>query len=167
MSENQNTADRDDFIHAMRDVACSVTVVTTDGENGRHGATVSAFCSVSADPPTLLVCLKADSKIAEVVGANAKFNVNVLDASLPNVALRFSGAQDPNVADRFDGIDTVEPDVLAGSRVFECDVKDIHRSGSHNIILGHVRGIRGGISEPLVYLNGQFRKMAQPDLGDE
>ena len=58
---------RERFVGAMREVAASVTVVTTDGPCGRHGATVSAFSSVSADPPTVLVCLHADSRIAKAV----------------------------------------------------------------------------------------------------
>ena len=68
---------RKSFISAMRRVASSVTVVTTDGPGGRHGATVSAFYSV-ADPPSALVCLKADSRIARSVSArNGVFCVNV------------------------------------------------------------------------------------------
>ena len=46
---------RDDFLNGMRYVANSVTVVTTDGKAGISGATVSAFSSVSADPPMVLV----------------------------------------------------------------------------------------------------------------
>jgi flavin reductase (DIM6/NTAB) family NADH-FMN oxidoreductase RutF len=52
----------------MRRVASSVTVVTTDGAAGRFGTTVSAFSSVSADPPTVLVCLFAQSRIAKATG---------------------------------------------------------------------------------------------------
>ena len=60
-SDQQRTA----FIHAMRGVAARVTVVTTNGKAGQRGATVSAFCSVSADPPTILVCLNKSSGIAD------------------------------------------------------------------------------------------------------
>ena len=49
----------------MRQVAATVTVVTTDGPAGQAGATVSAFSSLSADPPSVLVCLKADTRIAQ------------------------------------------------------------------------------------------------------
>lgn len=56
---------RDDFIAAMRQIASTVAVVTTAGPGGKHGATVSSFCSVSADPPTMLVCLHGASRIAE------------------------------------------------------------------------------------------------------
>ena len=67
---------REDFLRAMRCVASSVTVVTTDGPGGRHGATVSAFCSLSADPPSALVCLKAESRIARLVAAQPAFSAS-------------------------------------------------------------------------------------------
>ena len=69
---------RNAFIHAMRGVAASVMVVTTNGKAGRRGATVSAFCSVSADPQTILVCLNKSSEIADAVAENSLFNVNIL-----------------------------------------------------------------------------------------
>ena len=48
---------RNEFISCMRNLVSSVTVVTTDGKTGRHGATVSSFASVTADPPILSICL--------------------------------------------------------------------------------------------------------------
>ena len=72
------TSPRDAFITAMRQVAATVTVVTTDGPAGQSGATVSAFTSLSADPPSVLVCLKADSRIAKAVRDNGVFCVNIL-----------------------------------------------------------------------------------------
>ena len=56
------TAPRQAFIDAMRQVASTVTVVTTDGPEGQAGATVSAFASLSAAPPSVLVCLKAGTQ---------------------------------------------------------------------------------------------------------
>ncbi|MEQ9673623.1 MAG: flavin reductase family protein, partial [Roseovarius indicus] len=82
---------REDFISAMRRVAASVTVVTTDGPAGRAGATVSAFSSVSADPPTVLVCLHAQSRIAGFVQENKRFCVNVLPERFSDIADRFAG----------------------------------------------------------------------------
>ncbi len=48
---------RDRFVDAMNRAVTGVTVVTTDGELGRFGQTVSAMSSVSAEPPTLLICI--------------------------------------------------------------------------------------------------------------
>ena len=89
-SDQQRTA----FIHAMRGVAASVTVVTTNGKAGQRGATVSAFCSVSADPPTILVCLNKSSGIADAVAENGLFNVNILRNDQAMIARRFAGNDD-------------------------------------------------------------------------
>ena len=56
-----NAVDRDIFIDAMSRVANSVNVVTTNGEAGKFGITVSAATSVTADPPSLLVCINEAS----------------------------------------------------------------------------------------------------------
>src|SRR6056297_3656043 len=85
---------RQNFIDAMRQVASTVTVVTTDGPAGQAGATVSAFSSLSADPPSVLVCLKDDSRIAKAVRENGVFCVNVLPEDAVKTAQSFAGAYD-------------------------------------------------------------------------
>src|SRR5436190_4986272 len=58
---------RAEFVDAMSRAATGVTVVTSDGIAGRFGQTVSAMCSVSADPPTLLVCINRKSPICDAI----------------------------------------------------------------------------------------------------
>ena len=99
---------RDAFVRSMRRVASSVAVVATDGPAGCHGATVSAFSSVSADPPMILVCLRTGSRIAEAVAANGNLCVNVLPHDRPDLANRFAGRDDHLVEDRFSGVDYFE-----------------------------------------------------------
>lgn len=156
-------ADRADFIRAMRAVASSVTVVTTGGPAGRHGATVSAFCSVSADPPSVLVCLKADSRIARAVAANGRFCVNVLARSREDIADRFAGREDHCVADRFDGIpcsdDGGPAPGIRGATAFFCSLGGTLEFGSHRIFVGHVERVREGAPEPLTYLNGAYHRV--------
>ncbi len=154
---------RETFIHAMRSVASSVTVVTTGGVGGRHGATVSAFCSVSADPPSALVCLKADSRIARVVAANHSFCVNVLPRSRQDIADRFAGLHDARVMDRFDGIDC-DPDptrapAITGATAFHCALRESIEFGTHRIFIGQVVEVREGASDPLAYLNGAYHRV--------
>lgn len=156
----QNAA-RGNFIAAMRQVANSVAVVTTDGASGRHGATVSSFCSVSADPPTMLVCLKAQSRIARCVSGNQMFCVNVLSQEMEDVANTFAGRQDTNDNDRFAGLacnsDTPCGPHINGSVSFHCRLETEHHSGSHQVFIGRVEAIHGEISRPLTYLDGQYR----------
>lgn len=171
--DRQQAADgaaaRGAFIQAMRKVASSVTVVTTGGAAGRHGATVSAFCSVSADPPSVLVCLKADSRIAQLVAANRVFCVNVLPRACVDIADRFAGRDDHLVADRFHGIRCAgDPDLapgIADATAFHCSLRETLGFGSHRIFVGQVDAVRDGSSEPLTYLNGAYHHVVpQPPL---
>ena len=151
---------REEFIDAMRAVASSVTVVTTDGPAGRHVATVSAFCSVSADPPSALVCLRAGSRIAKMVAKNVAFSVNVLPQTRQDIDDRLAGRHDHEITDRFDDIDCQIVDgtgpALEGATLFSCILSDTVDFGSHCIFIGHVIGVREGASVPLTYLNGAY-----------
>ncbi len=154
---------RDVFIAAMRAVASSVTVVTTYGPAGRHGATVSAFCSVSADPPSALVCLRDGSRIARMVAENNTFCVNVLPRSRQDIANRFAGNEDGLIADRFDGIECA-PDfgpvpAIEGATAFLCDLRDAVDFETHRIFIGHVVRVREGTCEPLAYLDGGYHRV--------
>jgi flavin reductase len=156
-------APKENFIAAMRQVASSVTVVTTDGHAGLHGATVSAFSSVSADPPTVLICLFAQSRIAKAVSDNGTFCVNVLSEHDAEIADRFAGRHDEWVEDRFAGIDCYGAPGTApqidGATAFRCDVQQTLRSGSHLIVLGHVRGVLPSGASPLAYRDGCYHRV--------
>ena len=153
--------DRSDFIRAMRCVANTVSVVTTNGPSGRHGATVSAFCSVSADPPTALVCLNSASQIARLVAENGTFNINVLPKDARHIADRFAGAHDCAVSDRFEGIDIDGSEVpaIAGATVLGCELQQSITSGSHYILIGRVVSTSNGTRQPLTYLDGAYHQV--------
>jgi flavin reductase (DIM6/NTAB) family NADH-FMN oxidoreductase RutF len=85
---------RGDFVLAMAQAATGVTLVTTDGPAGRFGVTVSAFASVSADPPMVLACINRRSPAAAAIALNGNFCVNVLAASQSFVADVFAGRSD-------------------------------------------------------------------------
>ncbi len=152
---------RSAFIDAMRCVASSVTVVTTNGVAGRYGATVSAFCSVSADPPTILVCLNAESRIAQSVIENKKLNINVLPQNADHIAHRFAGAHDNVVEDRFDSIPLNQDDVpsISGATVLSCEVDQVIPSGSHQIIIGKVQFVDKANKQPLTYFDGAYHQV--------
>lgn len=154
---------RASFIRAMRMVASSVTVVTTDGPAGRFGATVSAFSSVSADPPTILVCLRAESRIAKAVARNGGLCVNVLPDDRQDIADRFAGLDDHRLADRFFGIDCRggpgSPPEIDGATVFSGHVEQAVMSGSHRIFICRIRDVRESAARPLAYLDGSYHNV--------
>jgi flavin reductase (DIM6/NTAB) family NADH-FMN oxidoreductase RutF len=81
------------FLIGMSHAACTVNVVTTDGAAGRHGVTVSAMVSVSADTPqpTLLVCIHHLSPVADALLKNGVFCVNVLREDQAHISDSFAG----------------------------------------------------------------------------
>ena len=167
MGFTMHDVERGQFLEAMRGVANSVSVVATDGVAGRHGATVSAFCSVSADPPTVLVCLHGQSRIARMVSDNGIFAVNVLPEGAEDIASRFAGAHDAQITDRFDGIELeiASAPGITGATVFQCEVAQEVPSASHQVFIGRVTAIYGGGAAPLIYHSGQFSRLnsAQPE----
>lgn len=154
---------REAFVRAMRRVASSVAVVATDGPAGCHGATVSAFSSVSADPPMILVCLRTGSRIADAVSANGKLCVNVLPQDRPDLANRFAGRDDHLVEDRFSGVDYFGVEGAApeidGATIFSGSVEQIVSAGSHSIFICQVMSVREGAAAPLTYLDGNYHSV--------
>ncbi|MEM6589609.1 MAG: flavin reductase family protein [Pseudomonadota bacterium] len=155
-------APRAAFIDAMRQVASTVTVVTTDGPEGKAGATVSAFTSLSADPPSVLVCLKADTRIAQAVQGNGVFCVNVLAEDAVNLAKAFAGMFDDKLSSRFEGVDVAETEfgpILPRATAFTCSLTHRHVHGSHAICIGDVTGISNAGERPLTYMSGAFHRV--------
>jgi flavin reductase (DIM6/NTAB) family NADH-FMN oxidoreductase RutF len=164
-SKTTETSDlREDFLAGMRYVANSVTVVTTDGKAGISGATVSAFSSVSADPPMVLVCLNAESNTLEKIRDNADFCVNVLPEGAKHIAERFAGFHDEEFPDRFDGIDVTASKgpspVISGATAFICKLDEMVTSGSHVICLGRVIETHAGNFTPLIYMDRKFKRIS-------
>src|SRR5215475_14051368 len=106
-----------DYRDAMAHLGAAVNVVTTDGPAGRAGFTASAVCSVTDDPPTLLVCLNRASSAYGSVTKNGALCVNVLSVRHERLAQLFGGkvpASERFAAARWSVLETGAP-VLADS----------------------------------------------------
>lgn len=80
-----------DFRAAMSGLAGGVCIVTTDGPAGRSGFTASAVCSVSDEPPMVLVCIKRSASAYPAFQGNRVLCINVLAASQQPLAALFGG----------------------------------------------------------------------------
>ena len=67
------------FRDAMSSLSAAVNVVTTEGEAGRCGITATAVCSVTDTPPSVMVCINANSAMNPVFQGNGRLCVNVLN----------------------------------------------------------------------------------------
>ena len=162
--------DGEQFKAGMRTLAGAVNIITSLNASHRYGMTATAVCSVSADPPTVLVCI---NKLAATHGAVAKskaFCVNVLRADDWDLSTAFSGAQSGE--SRFKSRDwtrlaTGSPVLIDALVSFDCRVVKSLTHGTHSIFLGQVEQVLlGQKGKPLLYSEGQYAKLASLTLGE-
>ena len=154
---------RSQFIEGMSHVACTVNVVTTDGPYGRAGLTVSSMCSLSADPPSLLICVNHTSRSCRIMEKNAVFCVNVLKECQSDVAEVFAGRRGENsLSDKFscarwDVLATGAPVLDEALVAFDCRLAGQIRHGTHVVYLGELVDVRRESSRnPLIYANRAY-----------
>ena len=152
---------RDAFLQGMSSMASTVSVVATDGRAGRQGVTVSAMCSVSADPPMLLVCIHHQSRTVSAICENSVFCVNVLSEGQRPISDIFAGQLSAEEDQRFSAVDwsageTGAPRFAGALAAFDCRVEEIHRAGTHYIFIGRVEQTHLDDGRPLVYGNRNY-----------
>lgn len=152
------------FLDGMGLAACTVNVVTTEGRAGRHGVTVSAMASVSADTsrPTLLVCVHHLSPAAQAIIDNGIFCVNVLRDDQSFISDCFAGRFKTPDGNKFSCtswtmLTTGAPRVVDALAAFDCRILSAQQIGTHHVIIGSVEEIfaldRGS---PLIYANRAY-----------
>ena len=155
--------DPDSFKGAMRAWASGVTILTSVVDEQIHGMTVSAFSSVSAVPPLVLVCANQASTTHEVIESAGVFAVNLLAHHQDALSTRFAMG---DAAHRFEDVpwtpgERTGAPLLDGSLCsLECRVRNRHPEGTHTIYIGEVLSVRQGDGEPIVYFDGAYRKIS-------
>ena len=152
-------ASTDDFLAAMRRFATGVSIVTTSLDDRIHGFTVNAFASVSADPPTVLICVNRIATAHPLIAASQHFCVNILALEQRALAERFAGGEPRS---RFAGVAyRIGP---SGSPILEntvahldCEVTEELTASTHTIFLGEVLEAGSRDGAPLGYFNRAYR----------
>ncbi|MGN6146402.1 MAG: LysR substrate-binding domain-containing protein [Mesorhizobium sp.] len=154
------------FVESMSRVASAVTVVTTDGEAGRFGVTVSSMTSGTAatSRPSLLVSIHHLSPAGEAIRKNRRFCANVLSGNQTFVSDLFSGRLKHLNEDRFGEIPwhpgaTGAPIIEGAIASLDCELKTALLWGTHFILIGEVEQIElSRQRSPLVYANRGYRR---------
>jgi flavin reductase (DIM6/NTAB) family NADH-FMN oxidoreductase RutF/DNA-binding transcriptional LysR family regulator len=158
---------RDLFLEAMSFAAATVNIVTTDGPAGRAGVTVSAMCSVTADAPTLLVCVHHKSPACEAIRENGVFCVNLLRDDQALISDTFAGRVKTPGGDKFECADwcaltTGAPALSRPLVAFDCRLSQFVRWGTHVIFIGEVAdAVVHGTGSALIYANRAYGTPAQ------
>ena len=163
---------RTEYIEAMSRTASSVAVVTTFAADLPVGLTVSAVTSVTADPPTLLICINRKNPIEAAIRESGFFAVNMLRADQRQVAESFAGR--PRRGEAYDFAITRWERSPHGCPVFsgavawfDCRVVAEHAVGTHRIFIGRVEAAGSEAGMPLVYGSRSFAELLHLPVAEE
>lgn len=153
-----------DFVEAMSAVASTVVIVTCEVQGRPWGMTVTAFCPVSAEPPTVLVSLGSETAAARAIVRTGRFGVSVLREGHQAVARH--GAR-PGEDKYLDGLVdaragySASPAIADAVAHLDCEVIHRDRVADHLLVVGRVRAARSsdGEGSPLLYHRRAYSRL--------
>lgn len=149
----------------MARLGAAVSVVTTRGPAGPCGLTASAVCSVTDDPPTLLLCINRDSDMNEAFKASMVLCVNTLAASQEALSPLFAGFTNVPQHQRFETgawatLVTGAPVLRDAIVSFDCRVTQFTEVGTHTVFFCGVEAIQAsGAAEGLIYFGRSYHRI--------
>ncbi|MGD9561686.1 MAG: flavin reductase family protein [Pyrinomonadaceae bacterium] len=152
----------EEFRAALSRFPSGVTVVTTRDDKGRfHGITVSAFCSLSLEPPRVLICIEKTTGSHGALHESQAFVVNMLSAEQREVSERFASTVENKFAgiDLETGLDRI-PVLLGCVATLECRVTNTYDGGDHSIFVGEVERATVRDGDPILYFRGDYRAIS-------
>jgi len=154
------------FRKALGTFASGVTVVTGRTDSGQPvGLTVSAFSSLSLDPPLILVCLDKRTRAMDLLHSESltgkPFAVHILADDQEGVSNRFAS----RTSDRFEDIawhpSPLGSPLLTGCLAWlDCSPHAVMEGGDHVIVIGLVEQASvADAAQPLLYFSGGYRRL--------
>jgi flavin reductase len=163
------------FRNAMARVSAAVSIITTDGPAGRTGVTASAVCSVTDDPPTLLVCINRASRHNAIFKANGRLCVNTLSANQDHLSGIFAGLTKDSMDARFAAgawseLALGSPVLVGATASFDCEINQVREVGTHTVFFCRVHEVQTHMEgSALVYFDRRYYNVraaaAQPAGG--
>ncbi len=159
--------DRQHFRDAMARLGAAVNVITTITAAGeRLGFTASAVCSVTDDPPTMLVCMNRGSALNVAFKAAGVLCINTLASVQEPLSGLFAGVDDVPMAARFEranwSVMQSGAPVLDGAVVsVDCRIAQITEVGTHTVFFCEaVASQVGGAQDGLIYFGRAYHRVA-------
>ncbi len=149
-----------EFRGALRRWASGVSIVTTRGGRGVQGITVASFCSLSLDPPLILICINREARSHRLIAEQRCFGVNILRQDQQPLSDIAAGRAPTGGG--FERLETrtastgapILPNVLAW---LDCTLVRQHEGGDHTIFVGRVVAAGHGDGTPLVWFSSGYR----------
>jgi flavin reductase ActVB len=161
------SVDEETFKSAMRSLAAGVVMVIARKGDRLWGLTISACCSISANPPRVLISLADDASCRDAILETQRFGLSVLRDDQKQLAELGAVPGAPKYVDAFcEDSGSEEPTtMIAGALVhLECRVERVFGIGDHTLLIGDVRAVVSPSREgsPLVYFDRTFHALGDP-----
>lgn len=153
------------FKSVMRNVAGAVSIVTASHGGARAGLTATSLTALSAEPPTVIVCVNRTASAWPTIERAGHFAINVLAARHQSIADRFAGRGGFKGDERFGEGDwtrlvTGAPVLEGALAILDCETEEAIERHSHTILIGRVKAIREAETEgALLYWRGIYGKL--------
>jgi flavin reductase (DIM6/NTAB) family NADH-FMN oxidoreductase RutF len=161
----QQTCLEEHFKAGMRRLASGVCVVTTAHQGHRFGMTVTAVCSLSAVPPSILVCINREASAHAPIELSRRLSVNVLSVDQVGIAHHFSGGGGCSGEARFGHGDWTSwpsgiPMLRDAAASLDCQVIESTQCSSHTVFVCRVDAVAlRGAFQPLVYFDRSYASL--------
>jgi flavin reductase (DIM6/NTAB) family NADH-FMN oxidoreductase RutF len=135
-----------------------VAVLTTRAQDGTpHGLTVNAFCSLSLNPPLVLVAIDCACSLLETFENSGHFAINFLSESQRDLSIRFSELPEG----RFAGVSWTPgaegaPLIESALGSIECRTTQIIDAGDHRALIGEAIAATVSEGDPLVFFRSGY-----------
>jgi flavin reductase ActVB len=156
------------FKVAMRALAAGVVIVTTRIDGRAWGLTISSCCSLSLEPPQIVVGLRSDTVSCRQILASGRFGLSILAADQKALAQRGAAVGVAKFMDEEtatpDGEELRSPRVSGALFHLDCSVAQHHSVSDHELVVGYVHHGTGPVPDapalrPLLYFDRQFWAM--------
>lgn len=161
----------DEFRRLGGEQASGVAIISTTERGRDHAATVSSFLSVSYDPPTLLVSLYAESRIAQAVAARGTWALSILTADQKSAAnwLASPGTPIEGLLSQVEfrrGPVTGNAVIAGALAYFEVETTAVHEAATHLLVVGNVVSMGEDAPltrelSPLVHYGGSYSRLSR------
>lgn len=154
-----------DFTDALAAFGTGVVVVTVREGRDDIGTTLTAFSSVSLEPPMVLVAVGAESYLSEVLERCDRWAVTVLAAAQRAIAGRFAVAGRPSArlliasVAHHRGEESGALIVDEGRAALECETRQRVPAGDHVVFVAEVLSVDYVATDrpPLIRVDHRYR----------
>jgi flavin reductase (DIM6/NTAB) family NADH-FMN oxidoreductase RutF len=156
------------FLRAMSSLAATVTVAAAASPTaGRTGATATAVCSLSTEPPMMVVCLNRESSLAKLLRTTGWFSVNLLASGQEHIAADFSGrtglSGDARFGPEWRAHKSGTPVLDGAVATCICRIVNSMQQATHTVFIGEVHDVvmsNDTPPTPLVYHERRFTTLS-------